>query len=80
MDGAYLLNDALRWNAGDLAAVATHEAVVHEHESGTYEGDIDPDTPATNWQIWEQLPARFKRFAPFWREKVGYVEREPLIY
>jgi RHS repeat-associated protein len=73
-DSAFLLSNTL--GAGDLAAVATHEAVVHGHESGAYTGDLF--SSETDAQIWYQLPDRLKPSAPFWRNKTGKTD-EPLI-
>jgi hypothetical protein len=71
-DGVFLLSNAL--GAGDVAAVATHEAVVHGHQTGVYTGDLF--SSETDTQIWYQLPHRLKSSAPFWRSKTGRKEEE----
>lgn len=74
MDNVYLISNSL--GAGDRAAVAAHEAIIHEHESGVYVGDFR--SSLTDRQIWFQLAPRYQASAPFWRTKVG-VREEPLI-
>jgi RHS repeat-associated protein len=66
--GPILLNSAL--GAGDLAATATHEAVVHEHERGrAMTGDLF--SQATDMEIWLQLPNRLEPSAELWRRRVS---------
>lgn len=74
MDDVYLISNSL--GAGDRAAVAAHEAIIHEHEHGVYVGDLS--SRLTDRQIWFQLSPRFQASASFWRKKVG-IRDEPLI-
>ncbi|HST63054.1 MAG TPA: RHS repeat-associated core domain-containing protein, partial [Longimicrobium sp.] len=75
LDDVYLLNNAL--GVGDFAAAATHEALVHEGERGSYIGDLD--SKAIDSSIWWQLPNRMEPSAYFWRKRTGKTD-EQLIW
>lgn len=66
--GPILLNSGL--GTGDLAATATHEAVVHDHERGrAMTGDLF--SKRTDMEIWLQLPNRLEPSAELWRRRVS---------
>jgi hypothetical protein len=69
MDDRILINRAL--GPGDIMAVATHEMLVHGHEKRLYFGDFKDSTVQLNWDIWTQLPARYRPSAELWRRKIN---------